>query len=132
MGGIDPSKRRLLGIFLLSGICLSTRGIAQEGQERFKVTYKSQVEPVPLNRIHSWLLHVETTDAKPVEKASIKVDGGMPTHNHGLPTQPVVTEIGDGDYLVDGLKFSMTGHWEMWFEIQAGGISEKKRFIIDF
>lgn len=132
MASIDSTKRRFLVIFLLSGICLASGIHAEEGQEKFKVSYTSRVEPIPLNRIHSWRLRVETTDAKPVEKASIKVDGGMPAHNHGLPTQPVVTEIGNGDYLLEGIKFSMTGRWEIWFEIQADGTSEKKKFVIDF
>lgn len=131
MRNTDPTKQRLLGIFLLSSICLATSAYTEEAQQKFKVSYKSQVEPLPLNRIHSWLLHVQTADAKPVEEANIKVDGGMPAHNHGLPTQPVVTEIGNGDYLVQGLKFSMTGHWEIWFEIQAAGTIEKKKFDVD-
>ena len=132
MAGIAPWRRRLLGIFLLCGVCFAVGGYAEEVQERFRLSYKSQVEPLPLNRIHSWLLRVETTDAKPVEKAKIRVDGGMPAHNHGLPTEPIVIEIGNGDYLVQGLKFSMTGHWEMWFEIQAAGIIEKKKIDVDF
>ncbi len=132
MGSIAPWRSRLLGIILLCGVCFAAGGYAEEAQERFKVSYKSQVEPLPLNRIHSWLLHVETTDAEPVEKANIKVDGGMPAHNHGLPTEPSVIEIGNGDYLVQGLKFSMTGHWEIWFEIQAAGIVEKKKIDVDF
>ena len=132
MGSIDPSKHRVLHIFLLLAVFLATGTFAAEGQERFKVSYKSQVEPLPLNRIHSWVLHVETADARPVENAKIRVDGGMPAHNHGLPTQPVVSEIGNGDYLVQGLKFSMTGHWEMWFEIQADGTIEKTKFDVDF
>ena len=132
MGSIDLARRRLLGVLLLSCIWVVASSYAEEAQEKFKVSYKSQVEPLPLNRIHSWVLHVETADARPVEDASIEVDGGMPAHNHGLPTQPVVTEIGNGDYLVKGLKFSMTGHWEMWFEIQAAGPIEKKKFDVDF
>jgi len=132
MGRIDGSRRWLLGAFLLLGLCFAIGGYAAEGQGAFNVTYKSEVEPLPLNQIHSWLLHVETADGKPVEKASIKVDGGMPAHHHGLPTQPAVTEVGNGDYLVQGIKFSMTGHWEMWFEIQADGTTEKKKFGVDF
>jgi len=121
-----------LGICLLWGIFLAAGAFAEEGQGSFHVTYKSQVEPLPLNRIHSWVLHVETSDGKPVEKAVIKVDGGMPAHNHGLPTQPAVTEMGNGDYLVQGIKFSMNGHWELWFEIQSAGVIEKKKFEVDF
>ncbi len=132
MGSIDRWKRGLSGIFLICSVCLAAGSHAAETQERFRVSYKSQVEPLPLNRMHSWLLHVETADAKPVERASIRVDGGMPAHKHGLPTEPVVTEIGNGDYLVQGLKFSMTGHWEMWFEIQAAGVIEKKKFDVNF
>jgi len=98
----------------------------------FRVSYKSKVVPLPLNRIHSWLLHVNTLDGQPVEKATISVQGGMPAHRHGLPTQPLVTETGGGDYLVEGLKFSMTGLWQMWFNIRAGNVTDNIKFDIEF
>lgn len=37
--------------------------------------------------MHSWMLTVKKPDGTPVEDASIAVDGGMPDHNHGLPTR---------------------------------------------
>ena len=55
----------------------------------------------------------------------------MPAHKHGLPTEPVVTEIGTGDYLVEGIKFSMSGKWEIWFNIRAGEITEKVKFNVE-
>ena len=131
MGTLDWMRRGLSGGLLFACFFIPI-GHAQPSQEKFIVTYKSQVEPMPLNRIHSWRMRVETTDGMPVTGADIRVDGGMPAHGHGLPTQPVVREIGEGNYLVEGLKFSMTGYWEMWFEIKAGGISEKKKFALDF
>lgn len=97
----------------------------------FRASYKSKVEPLPLNRIHSWVLHIETLDSKPVEKAEIAVYGGMPAHKHGLPTEPQVSEIGDGDYLVEGIKFSMNGSWQLWFDIRADGITDQVIFDID-
>jgi hypothetical protein len=97
----------------------------------FRVSYKSKIEPLPLYKIHSWVLHVETLDNKPAEKAVISVDGGMPAHRHGLPTQPQVSELGNGDYLVEGIKFSMTGHWEIWFKIDKGNVSEELKFDIN-
>ena len=97
----------------------------------FRASYKSKVEPLPLNRIHSWVLHIETLDSKPVEKAEIAVYGGMPAHKHGLPTEPQVSEIGDGDYLVEGIKFSMNGSWQLWFDIRADGIADQVIFDID-
>jgi hypothetical protein len=68
---------------------------------------------------------VETADGQPVENAAIVVDGGMPQHGHGLPTQPQVTQnLGGGDYLVEGLKFQMPGWWEVKFRITADGQSD--------
>ncbi len=78
------------------------------------VTYSTPGGPVEINRMHSWVLHVATSDGEPVTGAKIEVDGGMPAHDHGLPTQPRVTrEIGDGDYQLDGVRFHMGGYWEM-------------------
>ena len=65
--------------------------------------------------MHQWTLHVERADGTPVDDATITVDGDMPQHGHGMPTQPQVTEnLGNGDYLVDGLKFQMGGWWLRW------------------
>ena len=101
-----------------SGLDLSRRRSSDGGL--FEVGIESEVEPIELNRIHRWTLHLETADGTPVEKALITVDGGMPAHDHGLPTAPRVTaELGDGDYLVEGMKFQMPGHWVVTFDIAA-------------
>lgn len=99
------------------------------GQKLFRVSYTSNVEPIPLNQIHSWTLHVETADGQAVEGADIIIDGGMPQHGHGLPTSPQITEnLGSGDYLVEGMKFQMPGWWELQFNISAGGQSDTATF----
>ena len=77
------------------------------------VTWSSEDE-LQINRMHSWVLHVETEAGEPVEGAIIEVNGGMPEHDHGLPTRPRVTqELGGGDYKLDGLRFHMRGDWEI-------------------
>jgi hypothetical protein len=84
----------------------------------YKASYRSAVTPVPLNRMHSWILHLETANGEPLENAEVAVSGGMPAHNHGLPTAPVVTGyLGNGDYQVDGLRFHMQGAWELTVSI---------------
>ncbi len=91
----------------------------------YLVSWRSDADSVPLNQIHSWTLHVETAAGQPVENATILVDGGMPQHGHGLPTSPEVTEyLGNGDYRVEGLRFQMTGFWEVKFNISADGQSD--------
>ena len=89
------------------------------------VTYSTPDGPPQINRMHSWILHVETDDGVPVEGATIEVDGGMPAHDHGLPTQPRVTEeLGDGDYRLDGVRFHMGGLWEIVVTVKTDEIEE--------
>ena len=88
--------------------------------DEFVVTFSTPDGPPQINRMHSWILHVETAAGEPVEGADIEVDGGMPVHNHGLPTRPRVTEeLGGGDYRLDGVRFHMSGYWEMVFSIKS-------------
>ena len=95
----------------------------------FNVSYTASTGTVPVNQIHQWTLHVETTDGQIVEDATISVDGDMPQHGHGLPTRPQVTEyLGNGDYLVEGLKFQMGGWWLMDFTITANGQADAVHF----
>lgn len=84
------------------------------------VTYTTPNGPPEINRMHSWILHIETDDGDAVEGAQIEVDGGMPAHDHGLPTRPRVTEeLGDGYYRLDGVRFHMKGEWEMVVTIRS-------------
>ena len=44
----------------------------------------------------------------------------MPQHGHGLPTTPQVTKnLGNGRYLIEGVKFNMRGWWI--FELGVDG-----------
>jgi hypothetical protein len=73
-----------------------------------------------VNQIHTWKITLANAKGKPVSKAQIEVSGGMPQHNHGFPTQPKVTkEVAPGSYLLEGMKFSMSGWWQIKFNIEA-------------
>ncbi len=81
-------------------------------QGLYRAAIASRLQPITINTLHAWTVHMETPDGRPVENAQITVDGGMPQHGHGLPTQPKVTRyLGGGDYLVEGMKFNMPGWW---------------------
>lgn len=108
----------------------STSRLSDDGL--FQVSWSSDPANVPLNQIHTWTLHVETSDGQLVENASIIVEGGMPQHGHGLPTNPQVTEyLGNGDYLVEGMRFQMTGFWEVKFVINSGDQSDSITFNLN-
>lgn len=107
----------------------STR-VSEQG--RYKVSYTSDPTPVPVNKMHRWTLHVEGRDGRAVTDAAIEVDGDMPGHGHGLPTRPRVTRnLGNGDYLVEGMKFQMGGWWVMEVTVDAGGQSDTARFNLE-
>ncbi len=123
---------RYTSVFMLA---LLTASMAEENQAEsadsrvwisqsglFQVSYKSQQHPITINRMHSWVLHVETADGQLVANADITLSGGMPEHNHGLPTSPRVTQyLGNGEYLIEGIRFHMNGSWKITITIGAGG-----------
>jgi hypothetical protein len=91
----------------------------------FRVSYSSDVMPVPVGRIISWKLRVETADSRPVKNAEVVLSGEMPQHGHSLPTMPEVAEgTVPGDYVVRGLKFSMPGWWVMTLTIKTPGMED--------
>ena len=93
--------------------------------DRFQVSFESELKPIVINQIHQWIIQVQTLDGVPVTKAEISIDGGMPDHDHGLPTDPQVTgNLGDGRYRVEGLRFHMQGQWELKITIRADNMED--------
>ena len=86
----------------------------------YRATIKPQGDSIPQGRLHRWVLHLETVSGAPVDACEITVDGGMPQHGHGLPTKPRVTrDLGNGDHLVEGMKFNMGGWWVVKFRVAS-------------
>jgi hypothetical protein len=101
-----------------TGLDLSLQHASAQG--RYTVQIEPPAAPLAINQMHAWQIKLAAPDGAPVRNARIAVDGGMPQHGHGLPTRPQVTrEIAAGTYLMEGMKFSMTGWWEIRLAIQA-------------
>ncbi|KLK90481.1 hypothetical protein AA309_25570 [Microvirga vignae] len=80
--------------------------------------YKAAIAPeaasIVVGSMHAWTATVRTPSGSPVKAARIGINGGMPRHGHGLPTSPQVTRsLGDGRYLIEGMKFNMRGWWTL-------------------
>ena len=113
--------------YIPSDLDLSTTRLSNAGL--YRVSYAPRRGPIAINQLHSWTIHVATADGRPVTDAAIMVDGDMPQHGHGLPTQPQVTKhLGNGDYLVEGMKFQMGGWWVVDFTIDDHGQQDTVRF----
>lgn len=91
----------------------------------YTVTFESELEPIVINRMHRWLLEITDPRGNAVDGAKVSVDGGMPAHDHGLPTRPRVTGGKDeGRYVLEGLRFHMGGLWEIELTIEADGLRD--------
>lgn len=63
----------------------------------------------------------ENKSERPVnKKLDIEVVPWMPKHEHGLTDAPVVREIEKGQYLIEGINFSMPGRWEVYVRMRDG------------
>ncbi len=122
----QAAERRVAGGLLVLALLLSVASGADAGEPwasregLYRLSFTSELSPIAINTMHRWTLHLETADGRPVDGAKIDVDGGMPEHDHGLPTSPRVTQrLGDGDYLLEGMRFHMSGFWEITLSIDA-------------
>lgn len=124
----------LISLFLNSAQAENTDpAITQVTQsQNYVVTLKPLSPPVKVGRIHAWTVTLQNRDGERVNGAVVKVGGGMPHHGHGFPTSPVVSgQLESGDYLLEGLKFSMRGAWLIELNINVNGATDKVRFNLD-
>ena len=85
---------------------LSTRGA-------YHLRVRPEEPPIPLGRIHRWLVEVENAQGEPVAIEAMSVGGGMPQHGHGFVTEPEATPGPAGEVVIDGMKFHMAGAWRL-------------------
>ncbi len=127
-----PVAPLLLTGLLLPALLVPIRPLAAELPMRshsaaghFEVTVATQPDPVPVNRMHTWLVTLRNAEGEPVADATIEVTGGMPEHDHGLASSPRMTaSLGEGTYRIDGMKFHMNGRWEVVLSISANGVTD--------
>jgi hypothetical protein len=85
----------------------------------YQVTLVPGIDPVPVGKMHAWLVNVVDANGQPVD-AEIVMDGGMPQHGHGLPTVPRVTgKDHKGRHIVGGMRFNMSGWWVLTVEVDG-------------
>ena len=121
-------RRKLICVATLVLLLQAGALVADPGQEWssrrgiYTISFEAELDPIEINKIHSWVLSVRTSNGDPVTTAEISVLGGMPLHDHGMPTRPRVTEyLGEGRYRLEGMRFHMNGHWEVSVTVKADG-----------
>ncbi len=118
-----------LSLFCTAGAAQSQTATVETAAKRFRVTLEEPERPVAINAMHSRVVRIAHPDGAAVADAKIKVDGGMAAHGHGLPTAPQATQyLGDGRYLIEGMKFNMGGKWQLKLTIEAAGQADTASF----
>jgi hypothetical protein len=122
---LGPGSRRfvLLVVLALVSGCGGESDDAPDGVPSaaglYSVRLESPPAESPVNQLHVWHLELRDADGDPVTGATIGVEGDMPAHGHGLPTEPEARELGGGRYELEGMKFQMGGAWFVEFAIDA-------------
>jgi hypothetical protein len=128
------TRRFLSGLLLLALSFGNAEELSQQHtQNSFNHLFKVSIWPAEgttlINEYHSWILHLEDASGNHIKDASFTISGGMVAHGHGLPSKPVVSRyLGNGEYLIEGVLFNMSGIWTLQFIIQTPTVSDRVRF----
>ena len=55
----------------------------------------------------------------------VRVDAQMPEHRHGMNYRAQVSTTAEGRYLAQGLLFHMPGRWQIFFDVERDGRTDR-------
>lgn len=95
---------------------------------RYELAWRPADGEIPRNEEVELELRLEL-DGRPCPGVRVAVRGWMPDHGHGLVREPLVADLGDGRYRVEGLLLHMRGHWQVIFDVGEG--AERDALVFD-
>jgi hypothetical protein len=104
--------------------CPELAGARKVESERYVLSYRTQPENVAVSQHFAVEMVVCPKGGMPAPE-SVRVDGFMPDHNHGMNYKAVVKPAGGGRHDAAGLMFHMPGRWDFVFEIRAAGKTDR-------
>lgn len=97
----------------------------------FKVRILCQDLPT-VGSFQACQLELKDKNDQALSEAQISLDGGMPTHGHGLPTAPIVSPLArQGYYKIEGLQYNMPGTWLLGLLIKTTAGQDKLVFSFE-
>jgi len=120
----------LLAAALLAGLagaaesCEAPEGFTARDRLASKdvvVMFRTLPEAIEIGRHFS----VEAVVCATPPTRGLRVDARMPEHRHGMNYRPTVAAVGPGRYVAEGLMFHMPGRWQLLFDVERGGRTER-------
>jgi hypothetical protein len=85
----------------------------------------------PRKYTNDWVVALSDAQGEPVDDAEFsKARTWMPVHGHDGKFAPEITAAGGGRYTFDGLNFTMTGPWQVQFEVSSASAGSDS-FVLD-
>jgi hypothetical protein len=91
---------------------------------RYIVVFQTLPQPVEVGT-HFAVDFAVCPRASAEAPSAVRVDANMPAHRHGMNYRPVVTAKSSGIFRADGLLFHMPGRWDLTFDVEGGGRTER-------
>ena len=108
---------------------LSTTQTTAEGT--YALSYTSYPTPLDVGAASLTVTVTRTDGAALASDLTLAFDAAMPAHGHGMVGADIaVTDQGAGTFEVTGLDFVMPGHWELYLDVTAGGVTERATFNV--
>jgi hypothetical protein len=100
--------------------CPALDGARNVESDRYVVSYRTQPAKLAVGQHFTVEMAVCPKRGQPAPE-TVRVDGFMPDHNHGMNYKATVKPAGAGRYDAAGMMFHMPGKWDFVFEVRGGG-----------
>lgn len=104
--------------------CDGLKGARKVESSRYVLAYRTQPAKLAVGQ-HFVVEMAVCPKGGEAAPETVRVDGFMPEHNHGMNYKAVVRTGEGGRYLADGMMFHMPGRWDFIFEVRGGGKTDR-------
>jgi hypothetical protein len=107
--------------------CEAPRGFEAQGRlESSDAVVLFRTVPPAIEIGRHFAVEAVVCPAPPAGAATgLMVDARMPEHRHGMNYRPHVVRKSEGVYVAEGLLFHMPGLWQLVFDVDRGGRTER-------
>lgn len=95
------------------------------------VTIVDAMPAMPDRGDNTWTVRIADAAGNPEESMVVSLRPWMPDHGHGSPVEPVITDLGGGEYRIGSLNLFMPGLWQITFNLESpDGAADEVMFSI--